>query len=108
MDELDWIARWWSVITTAITTIAMLFLFWLRKTFVRQEELGEVKSAMAGITDRVEELERTVETMPTRDEVNALRLEMSEMRGELKTLRAELKPINHLSQLLLEQRLNDK
>ena len=108
MEEFDWIARWWSVITTAITTGAMLLLFWLRKTFVRQEELSEVKTVVSSITDRVEELERTVESMPTRDEVNALRLEMSEMRGELKTLRAELKPINHLSQLLLEQRLNEK
>ncbi|MDN2661703.1 DUF2730 family protein, partial [Neptunomonas sp. CHC150] len=45
--------------------------------------------------------------LPTDEEVNRLRLELSEMRGELKELRAELKPINHLSQLLLEQRLKD-
>ena len=108
MEGFDWIARWWSVITTVATTIALALVWWLGKTFVRQEELSEVKTTVIGIKDRVEELEHRVETMPTSDEVNKLRLEMSDMRGELKALRAELKPINHLSQLLLEQRLNEK
>ena len=46
--------------------------------------------------------------MPTRDELNALRLDMSEMRGDLKALSEALKPVNHVAQLLLEQRLNEK
>ena len=63
---------------------------------------------MADTNVRVSELEAKVSAMPTRDELNALRLDMSEMRGDLKALSEALKPVNHVAQLLLEQRLNEK
>ena len=106
--EFDWIPRWWSVITTLVSLLAAIALLWLSKTFARREDLKELESDMADTNVRVSELEAKVSAMPTRDELNALRLDMSEMRGDLKALSEALKPVNHVAQLLLEQRLNEK
>lgn len=106
--EFDWIPRWWSVITTLVSLLAAIALLWLSKTFARREDLKKLESDMAGTNVRVSELEAKVSAMPTRDELNALRLDMSEMRGDLKALSEALKPVNHVAQLLLEQRLNEK
>jgi predicted nucleic acid-binding Zn-ribbon protein len=106
--EFDWIPRWWSVITTLVSLLAAIALLWLSKTFARREDLKKLESDMADTNVRVSELEAKVSAMPTRDELNALRLDMSEMRGDLKALSEALKPVNHVAQLLLEQRLNEK
>ncbi len=106
--EFDWIPRWWSVITTLVSLLAAIALLWLSKTFARREDLKKLESDMADTNVWVSELEAKVSAMPTRDELNALRLDMSEMRGDLKALSEALKPVNHVAQLLLEQRLNEK
>ncbi|MCW8334247.1 DUF2730 domain-containing protein [Vibrio europaeus] len=95
-----WIKTYWPIAWAALSTLGMLVLALLSKTYAKRDELEEVRRD-------VDELHTKIDQLPTDEEVNRLRLELSEMRGELKELRAELKPINHLSQLLLEQRLKD-
>lgn len=106
--EFDWIPKWWGVITTAAAILATIAMLWLSKTFARREDLNKVETTMADHSTRLAALEDKVESLPTRDEVNALRLEMAEMRGDLKALHEALRPVNHVAQLLLEQRLNEK
>ncbi|MGU5699499.1 DUF2730 family protein [Aeromonas allosaccharophila] len=106
--EFDWIPRWWGVITTAAAILATVAMLWLSKTFARREDLNKVETTMADHSTRLAALEDKVESLPTRDEVNALRLEMAEMRGDIKALHEALRPVNHVAQLLLEQRLNEK
>lgn len=106
--EFDWIPKWWGVITTVVAILATLATLWLSKTFARREDLSKVENKMADVSSRVSILEDKVESMPTQDEVNALRLDMAEMRGDIKALREALQPVNHLARLLLEQRLNEK
>lgn len=106
--EFDWIPKWWGVITTGVTILATIVMLWLSKTFARREDLNKVENKMADVSSRVSILEEKVESMPTQDEVNALRLDMAEMRGDIKALREALQPVNHLARLLLEQRLNEK
>lgn len=106
--EFDWIPKWWGVITTAATILATIVMLWLSKTFARREDLNKVETTMADHSTRLAALEDKVESLPTRDEVNALRLEMAEMRGDIKALHEALRPVNHVAQLLLEQRLNEK
>lgn len=106
--EFDWIPKWWGVITTAAAILATIAMLWLSKTFARREDLNKVETTMADHSTRLAALEDKVESLPTRDEVNALRLEMSEMRGDIKALHEALRPVNHVAQLLLEQRLNEK
>lgn len=106
--EFDWIPRWWSVITTLVSLLAAIALLWLSKTFARREDLKKLESDMADTNVRVSNLEKEISVMPTREELSALRLEMAEMRGDIKALSEALKPVNHVAQLLLEQRLNEK
>ena len=106
--EFDWIAKWWGVITTVVALLATGVMLWLSKTFARREDLSKVENKMADVSSRVSILEDKVESMPTQDEVNALRLDMAEMRGDIKALHEALQPVNHLARLLLEQRLNEK
>ncbi|WP_270809024.1 DUF2730 family protein [Aeromonas sp. QDB08] len=106
--EFDWIPRWWGVITTAAAILATIAMLWLSKTFVRRDDLNKVETTMADHSTRLAAIEDKVESLPTRDEVNALRLEMAEMRGDIKALHEALRPVNHVAQLLLEQRLNEK
>ena len=106
--EFDWIPKWWGVITTTVAVLATLATLWLSKTFARREDLSKVENKMADVSSRVSILEDKVESMPTQDEVNALRLDMAEMRGDIKALREALQPVNHLARLLLEQCLNEK
>ena len=106
--EFDWIPKWWGVITTAAAILATIAMLWLSKTFHRREDLNKVETTMADHSTRLAALEDKVESLPTRDEVNALRLEMAEMRGDIKALHEALRPVNHVAQLLLEQRLNEK
>jgi uncharacterized protein YoxC len=106
--EFDWIPRWWGVITTAAAVLATIALLWLSKTFVRREELKEVSTSMDELTNRVTSLESRVDRLPTQEQFNELSIQLEELRGDLKALTAQLKPTNHLIQLLLEQRLNEK
>lgn len=106
--EFDWIPKWWGVITTAVAVLATVAMLWLSKTFVRREELKQVESTMADHSTRLANVEEKVATLPTQEEMNALRLDLAEMRGDIKALREALRPVNHVAQLLLEQRLNEK
>ena len=42
--------------------------------------------------------------MATQQQMTDLLIELANTRGEMKELRAQIQPVQHLSQLLLEQR----
>ena len=50
--ELDWIPKWWGVITTGVAILATVVMLWLSKTFARREELKEVSTAMDELSTR--------------------------------------------------------
>ncbi|MFW2328974.1 DUF2730 family protein [Aeromonas allosaccharophila] len=106
--EFDWIPKWWGVITTAVAVLATVAMLWLSKTFVRREELKQVEKTMADHSNRLANIEDKLESLPTRDEVNALRLEISDVRGDMKGLKESLRQVDHLARLLIEQGLKDK
>ncbi|KIQ84363.1 DUF2730 family protein [Aeromonas sp. L_1B5_3] len=106
--EFDWIPRWWGVITTAVAVLATVAMLWLSKTFVRREELKQVEKTMADHSNRLANIEDKLESLPTRDEVNALRLEIADVRGDMKGLKESLRQVDHLARLLIEQGLKDK
>lgn len=106
--EFDWIPRWWGVITTAVAVLATVAMLWLSKTFIRREELKQVEKTMADHSTRLANIEDKLESLPTRDEVNALRLEIADVRGDMKGLKESLRQVDHLARLLIEQGLKDK
>lgn len=97
----QWLSTWWPMLWAGVISVVQIVQILLSKTYARKEELASVQS-------KVQEIDSRLQHMPSGEEVNRLRLELTETRGELKELRAEMRPINHLSQLLLEQRLNDE
>ncbi|EGQ9843135.1 DUF2730 family protein [Vibrio cholerae] len=97
---VEWLKEYWFLIWAFWLTATQLIVLLLAKTFVRKEAMEEMK-------ERMTTLESKVEHMPTDEDITQLRLELADARGELKELRAMLQPVNHLSQLLLEQRLKD-
>lgn len=102
-----WIKTWWPIIWAAVSTLGMLVLALLSKTYAKREEVAEVKMDVAKVDKKVDELKARVDSLPTQEQVNRLLLELSDTRGEMKELRAKIQPVEHLAQLLLEQRLKD-
>ncbi|MEZ8102133.1 DUF2730 family protein [Vibrio bivalvicida] len=98
--EYDWVKTWWPIVWAGVLTVVQVIQILLSKTYARREEVMEVRREM-------DELKAQVDALPTRDEITKLTLELSEARGAMKELRAQIQPVEHLAQLLLEQRLND-
>ena len=96
---MDFIREWWAVIWAAVLTGFNVIQLLLAKTYARREELETVNMA-------VEQLKAKVAELPDSRETHQLRLEITELRGEMHALREQLKPVNHLANLLLEERLN--
>lgn len=97
--ELD-LKAWWPIVWAGVLSVVQVIQILLSKTYARREELEQVKRHM-------DELKAQVDAIPTREEINKLTLELAETRGDMKELRAQIQPVEHLAQLLLEQRLND-
>ncbi len=98
--EYDWVKTWWPIVWAGVLSLVQIIQILLSKTYAKREEVEQVKK-------KISELKMQVDALPTRDEITKLTLELSEARGEMKELRAQIQPVEHLAQLLLEQRLND-
>ncbi|EGQ7799307.1 DUF2730 family protein [Vibrio parahaemolyticus] len=98
--DIDWVKGWWPILWAGVLTTVQVIQLLLAKTYARREELEQVRRKM-------DELQTQVDGMPTQEQVTQMLLEMANTRGEMKELRAQMKPIEHMAQLLLEQRLND-
>ncbi|EOB4244597.1 TPA: DUF2730 family protein [Vibrio metschnikovii] len=97
---MEWFLKYFSIAWTVITTLVMIGLALLSKTYAKREDL-------AGVEKKVDELKAKVDSMPTQEKVTELLVELANTRGEMKELRAQIQPVEHLARLLLEQRLKD-
>ena len=101
MDDMTiWIKGWWPVIWAALLSCISIGQMLLTKTYAKKDDVQ-------AISEKVNQLEAKVDAMPTQQQVTDLLVELANTRGEMKELRAQIQPVQHLSQLLLEQRLND-
>ncbi len=97
--EFD-LKTWWSIGVTTVSFLGVIALALLQKTYATRDALQKVDR-------KVDELQKQIDSLPTQQQVTELTVEMANTRGEIKELRAQMQPIEHLSRLLLEQRLND-
>lgn len=97
---LETVRTWWPILWAGLSTLGMLLLALMSRTYAKKEEVEDVKR-------EVGELKTKVDAAPTSEDINRLALQLAEMRGDLKEHRAALEPVNHLSKLLLEDRLNE-
>ncbi|ENM4022682.1 DUF2730 family protein [Vibrio cholerae] len=98
--ELEWFKTWWAVGVTVVSFCGMVALALLSKTYAKSEDLRKVDS-------KVDKLKAQVDALPTQQQVTELLLELANTRGEMRELRANMQKVDHLAQLLLEQRLNE-
>ncbi len=98
---MEWDLKfWWAVGVTIVSFCGTLGLALLSKTYAKRDDLVEVKRQMA-------DLQAQVDNNPTQKQMTDMLVLLEVTRGEMKELRAQIQPIEHLAQLLLEQRLND-
>lgn len=96
---MDWLVKYWAPIWAAITTVAIVVMALVGKTFVKRDEHTTLEQRVAAV-------EQTVEDLPSVDELHQLNLEISELRGDLKALQPQLQGVQRISNLLLENELN--
>ena len=99
MGEL--LLKYWAPIWALLTTAAIIVMAFLAKTYAKKEDVQAVSK-------KVDHLEGKLDSMATQQQMTDLLIELANTRGEMKELRAQIQPVQHLSQLLLEQRLNDE
>ncbi len=97
--EFD-LKTWWSIGVTIVSFLGVIGLALLHKTYATRDELQTVDR-------KVDDLKKKVDILPTQQQVTDLTVEMANTRGQIAELGAQMKSIEHLSRLLLEQRLND-
>ena len=96
----DLLLKYWAPIWALLTTAAIIVMAFLAKTYAKKEDVQAVSK-------KVDHLEVKLDGMPTQQQMTELLVELANTRGEMKELRAKIQPIENLSRLLLEQRLND-
>lgn len=97
----DFIAKYWVPLWTILTTIFLVVMAFLSKTYAKQESVEELKREIDLLENRFNEL-------PTKAELHTLHLEIAGLRGELQSFGPQLQRVQHLSDLLLENELKEK
>ncbi|EPR4994851.1 DUF2730 family protein [Vibrio navarrensis] len=97
---MDLVVKYFSIAWTILSSLVMVGLVLLSKTYAKREDLAKVEK-------KVDDLQAQVDSMPTQENITDLLVELANTRGEMKELRAQIQPVEHLARLLLEQRLKD-
>ncbi|ABQ19487.1 TPA: DUF2730 family protein [Vibrio cholerae] len=97
---MDLFVKYFSIAWTVFSSLVMVGLVLLSKTYAKREDLAKVEK-------KVDDLKAHVDNLPTQQQVTELLVELANTRGEMRELKAKIQPVEHLAHLLLEQRLKD-
>lgn len=95
------LAKYWAMIWALITTIGLVIMALLSKTYAKQE-------TVVTLQQKVNSLEDVVRQLPKERELHALNIEIAGLRGELQSLVPRLDQVQKLSDLLLENELKER
>ncbi|WP_243032998.1 DUF2730 family protein [Vibrio cincinnatiensis] len=95
-----WVKTYWPIAWAAMSTLGMLILALLSKTYAKRDDLVRVDK-------KVDDLKAHVESLPTQKQITELLIALERTNGRMESLEAKILPVQHLAQLLLEQRLKD-
>jgi predicted nucleic acid-binding Zn-ribbon protein len=95
------LTKYWAVIWAVLTTIGLVIMALLSKTYAKQE-------TVVTLQQKVNSLESSLNQLPTEKELHQLNLEISGLRGELQSLVPRLDQVQKLSDLLLENELKER
>ncbi|WP_155761202.1 DUF2730 family protein [Vibrio mimicus] len=94
---MDLFVKYFSIAWTVFSSLVMVGLVLLSKTYAKREDLAKVEK-------KVDDLKAHVDNLPTQQQVTELLVELANTRGEMRELKAKIQPVEHLAHLLLEQR----
>ncbi len=97
---MEWLKSYWPMVWAAVSTAGMVILALLSKTYARREDLAKVEK-------KVDQLKAHVDSLPTQTQITELLVALERTKGSVETLEEKIRPVQHLAQLLLEQRLKD-
>jgi predicted nucleic acid-binding Zn-ribbon protein len=96
-----WIKTFWPIAWAVLSTLGMLVLALLSKTYAKRDDLAKVEK-------KVDELKAHVDSLPTQKQITNLLIALERTNGRMESLEAKIQPVQHLARLLLQQRLNDE
>ena len=83
LNELD---PWWPVLGILATLVYGWGIYHLSRRFATRAEHHDTQRSVAELGDRVEELERRMETVPDGKTMHAIQLSLEELRGDMKAM----------------------
>ena len=86
MNVIDEINRWWPVLSILATLACGWCLYQLSRRFVSKDEHNAVKAEQEIISERLDVLERRMETVPDGKTMHAIQLSLEELRGDMKAI----------------------
>ena len=86
MNVIDEINRWWPVLSILATLAYGWCLYQLSRRFVSKDEHNAVKAEQEIISERLDVLERRMETVPDGKTMHAIQLSLEELRGDMKAI----------------------
>lgn len=98
---MEIVVKYWMVGWGVLTTIVMVIMALLSKTYAKKDDLTELERKVATLDSLITDL-------PTKSELHELHIEIANLRGELKALSPRLERVQHMSDLLLENELKEK
>lgn len=98
---MEIIAKYWAPLWAAITTIAMVIMALLAKTYAKREEIEILHS-------EIKRIDKHLEDLPSVKALHKLQLEISDLRGDIRSLNSELPQVRRLADLLLENELKER
>jgi membrane protein insertase Oxa1/YidC/SpoIIIJ len=98
---MQWLIDNWAPLWAVVTTLAMLVLALMSKTYASRDDV----QALTGRVDRVEE---KLDGLPTKTDLHQLALEMAGLRSELSLVIPKLDGVQRISDLLLENELQER
>jgi len=101
MDVITWLGKNWAMVWAMLTTVGLVIMALLSKTYAKRDDMQRIEQ-------RVIHIESKVDDLPTKTDLHNLALEMSSLRGEMSQLAPRLDGVQRLSDLLLENELQEK
>jgi hypothetical protein len=101
MEALAWLGSNWAMVWAMATTIGLVVMALLSKTYAKRDDMQRMEQ-------RVIHIESKVDDLPTKTDLHSLALEMASLRGEISQLAPRLDGVQRLSDLLLENELQEK
>ncbi|MCW9710897.1 DUF2730 domain-containing protein [Avibacterium sp. 21-586] len=105
MELLEFIQTHWGLVATVIGSVWAGMKLSMDSKYPKRSEIDAIKKNIDEVEQRLTKVEDTLEHMPTKEDLSALKILMTEIKGETNTTNARLSTLSHQVALLIEERV---